>query len=346
MEQINPRGFASDNNSGVHPSIMQALANVNQGHVVAYGNDHYSKSAIEKFKKIFGNDIAVYFLYNGTGANVLALKSVTESWQSILCSEVAHIYEDECGAPEKITGCKLVPLPHVHGKINIEGIHKHLVWLDDEHRVQPRVVSITQSTEMGGVYSLEEIKTISKFCRENDLLLHMDGARLSNAAIKLGLDYIDFTKNAGVDILSFGGTKNGMMFGEAVIFFDPVHAKHSKYFRKQNMQLNSKMRYIAAQFDAYLDPEIWKKNAQNANEKAQYLYNAVKDIKQINVVHPVESNGVFAIIPREITEELQKEVFFYVFDEHANMVRWMCSWDTTTDDIDRFVKRLKELLKV
>jgi threonine aldolase len=345
MEQINPRGFASDNNSGVHPSIMQALANVNHGHVVAYGNDHYSKSAIEKFKNIFGKDIAVYFLYNGTGANVLALKSVTESWQSILCSEVAHIYEDECGAPEKITGCKLVPLPHLHGKISIEGIHKHLVWLNDEHRVQPRVVSITQSTEMGGVYTLEEIKAISKFCKENDLLLHMDGARLSNAAIKLGLDYVEFTKNAGVDILSFGGTKNGMMFGEAVIFFNQDDAKHSKYFRKQNMQLNSKMRYIAAQFDAYLETDVWKKNAQNANEKAQYLYNAVKDIPQINVVHPVESNGVFAIIPTEITAELQKEVFFYVFDEHANMVRWMCSWDTTTDDIDRFVKRLKELLK-
>ncbi len=346
MEQVNPRGFASDNNSGVHPTIMKALANVNNGHVVAYGNDHYSKTAIEKFKGIFGDDIAVYFLYNGTGANVLALKSVTDSWQSIMCSEVAHIYEDECGAPEKITGCKLIPLPHEHGKINVAGIHKHLVWLDDEHRVQPRVVSITQCTEMGGVYSFEEIKTISKFCHDNGLLLHMDGARLSNAAIKLGLDYVDFTKNAGVDILSFGGTKNGMMFGEAVIFFNPEHAKHSKYFRKQNMQLNSKMRYIAAQFDAYLDPTVWKKNAQNANENAQYLYNAIKDITQINVVHPVEANAVFAIIPTEITEELQKEVFFYVFDEHANMVRWMCSWDTTTDDIDRFVKRLKELLNV
>lgn len=341
----NPRGFASDNNSGVHPSIMQALADVNNGHVVAYGGDHYTASAIERFKKIFGQEIAVYFLYNGTGANVLALKSVTESWQSILCSEVAHIYEDECGAPEKITGCKLVPLSHIHGKINIEGIYKHLVWLDDEHRVQPKVVSITQCTEMGGVYSLDEIKTISKFCGDNNLLLHMDGARLSNAAISMGLEYIDFTKNAGVDILSFGGTKNGMMFGEAVVFFNPEHAKHSKYFRKQNMQLNSKMRYIAAQFDAYLNPDIWKTNAKNANEKAQYLYNAVKDIPEINVVHPVDANGVFAIIPTEITEELQKEVFFYVFDEHANMVRWMCSWDTTTNDIDRFVIRLKELLK-
>jgi len=344
MEQTNPRGFASDNNSGVHPAIMQALAQVNHGHVVAYGKDHYTKQAIDKFKTIFGNDIAVYFLYNGTGANVLALRSVTESWQSVLCSEVAHIYEDECGAPEKNTGCKLIPLPHTHGKITVESIHKHLVWLDDEHRVQPRVVSITQSTEMGTVYTLEEIKTISTFCHENNLLLHMDGARISNAAIKLGLDYVDFTKNAGVDILSFGGTKNGLMFGEAVIFFNPELAKHSKYFRKQNMQLNSKMRYIAAQFEAYLAPEVWKINAVNANEKAQYLYNAVKDIKDIKVVHPVDANGVFAIIPTEITEELQKEVFFYVFDEHANMVRWMCSWDTTTDDIDRFVKRLKELL--
>lgn len=343
---INPRGFASDNNSGVHPRIMEAILKVNEGHVVAYGNDHYSKSAIERFKKIFGDDIAVYFLFNGTGANVLSLKAVTESWNSILCSEVAHIYEDECGAPEKVTGCKLIPLPHVHGKISVDGIYKHLVWLDDEHRSQPKVVSITQTTEMGAVYSLKEIKTIADFCHENKLLLHMDGARISNAAVSLGLDYIEFTKNAGVDILSFGATKNGLMFGEAVIFFDKNLAGNSKYFRKQNMQLNSKMRFIAAQFEAYLDSGIWKENAKNANEKAKYLYNQVKDIPQINVVHPVEANGVFAIIPKEITEELQKEVFFYVFDEHANMVRWMCSWDTTTEDIDRFVLRLKQLLKI
>lgn len=345
MKNDNPRGFASDNNSGVHPIIMEALMNVNHGHVVAYGNDHYSKAAIERFKNIFGNDIAVYFLFNGTGANVLSLKSVTETWHSILCSEVAHINEDECGAPEKITGCKLIPLPHTHGKITTESIYKHLVWLDDEHRSQPRVVSITQSTEMGTVYTLEEIKTIANFCHEHKLLLHMDGARISNAAVRLGLDYVEFTKNAGVDILSFGATKNGLMFGEAVIFFNPELSRNSKYFRKQNMQLNSKMRYIAAQFDAYLESGIWKENAKNANEKAQYLYSRVKEIPEIKVVHPVEANGVFAIIPHEITRELQKEVFFYVFDEHANMVRWMCSWDTTKDDIDRFVNRLKQLLK-
>lgn len=340
----NPRGFASDNNSGVHPEVMNAMIEVNHGHVVAYGNDQYSKAAIDKFKTIFGSDIAVYFTYNGTGANVLSLKSVTESWQSILCSEVAHINEDECGAPEKITGSKLIPLQHQHGKISVEGIHKHLVWLNDEHRSQPRVVSITQSTEMGTVYSLNEIKEISGFCHENNLLLHMDGARISNAAVRLGLDFPAFTRDAGVDILSFGGTKNGLMFGEAVIFFKPELAKHAKYYRKQNMQLNSKMRYVAAQFIRYLEPEIWKKNALNANENAQYLYSQVKDIPQVKVVHPVDANGVFAIIPKGITAELQKEVFFYVFDEHANMVRWMCSWDTTRDDIDRFVNRLKQLL--
>ena len=345
MSQINPRGFASDNNSGVHPTILAAMLEANFGHVTAYGSDRYTKSAMDKFKSVFGAETAVYFVYNGTGANVLALKSVTESWQSILCSEVAHIYEDECGAPEKVTGSKLVPLPHTHGKITVDSIAKHLTWLDDEHRVQPRVVSITQSTEMGSVYTVNEIKTIAGFCHKNNLLLHMDGARLSNAAVKLGLDYPAFTKDAGVDILSFGGTKNGLMFGEAVLFFNPDHAKHTKYFRKQNMQLNSKMRFISAQFDAYLDPEVWRTNAQNANEKAQYLYNQVKDIPQIQVMHPVEANGVFAIIPVEITKELQKEVFFYVFDEHANMVRWMCSWDTTNDDIDRFVNRLNELLK-
>lgn len=338
------KGFASDNNSGVHPLIMESLQAVNQGHQKAYGNDIYTAEAIEKFRGIFGKETAVYFTFNGTGANVLAIRSVCDSWHSVLCSEVAHINEDECSAPEKITGCKLIALPHVHGKISVDDIAKYLVWLDDEHRAQPRLVSITQSTEMGSVYTIDEIKTITQFCHENNLLVHMDGARISNAVVSLNTDFKSMTKDAGVDIVSFGGTKNGLMMGEAVLFFNSDLAKYTKYFRKQNMQLNSKMRFVAAQFLAYFENDLWRKNATNSNAMAKYLHEKVAVIPQIKVVHPVDANGVFAIIPTKITTTLQEHTPFYIFDEHTNMARWMCSWDTTKEDIDNFVEKLKGLL--
>lgn len=339
----NPRGFASDNNSGVHPRVMDAILKANDGHVVAYGGDPYTDKATQKFKEIFGSETEVFFVYNGTGANVLALKTVTESWHSILCSEVAHVNEDECSAPEKITGCKLIALPHRHGKISVKDIAKHLVWLDDEHRAQPKVVSITQCTEMGAVYTVEEIQEIVNFCHSNNLLVHMDGARIANAAVALNMDFKECTKDLGIDILSFGGTKNGMMFGEAVLFFNPDLVGAAKYYRKQNMQLNSKMRFIAAQFIEYLNEDVWRPNAVNANKMAQELYKGIKSFDKVEVVHPVEANGVFAKIPADMIPVLQKEMFFYVFDELENMVRWMCSWDTRPEDIQKFCERLAQL---
>lgn len=325
--------------------ILEAIHSANQGHAVAYGNDPYTEKAKAIFHDLFGADTDIYFVFNGTGANVLALRTAADSWQSILCSEYSHIYEDECGAPEKATGCKLVPLKTENGKFGVDQIREHLVWLDDEHRVQPRVVSITQCTEFGTVYSLEEIRTIADFCHANNLLLHMDGARIANAAVALDLPFRAFTRDAGVDIVSFGGTKNGMMMGEAVLFFNPELSKRAKYYRKQNMQLNSKMRFVAAQFEAYLTNDLWKQNAGHANRMAQLLYQEVKDIPGVQVVNPVQANGIFAIIPREITETLQQEFYFYIFNEHYNLARWMCSFDTEEADIRRFGARLRQLLQ-
>lgn len=338
------KGFASDNNSGIHPIILKAIQEVNVGHAVAYGNDPYTQRAKQKFYEHFGEDIDVYFVFNGTGANVLSLRSIADSWQSVLCSEYSHIYEDECGAPEKNTGCKLVPLKTEHGKFGIQQIAEHLTWLDDEHRVQPRVVSITQCTEFGTIYTVEEIKAITDFCHANNMLVHMDGARIANAAVSLNLPFRAFTRDTGIDVLSFGGTKNGMMMGEAVIFFDQSLSKNAKYYRKQNMQLNSKMRYVAAQFEAYLSNDLWKKNATQSNAMAQLLFQHVKDIPGVQVINPVQANGIFAIIPKEVTPALQKEFFFYVFHEGYNLVRWMCSFDTNEEDILKFAAKLKEVL--
>lgn len=340
------KSFASDNNSGVHPEILKAIAAANTGHTLAYGNDEFTQKAKELLEMHFGDDIDVYFMFNGTGANVLALKTLTQSWQSILCSEYAHINEDECGAPEKITGCKLIPLKTEQGKFGIQQIAEHLTWLDDEHRVQPRVVSITQSTEFATVYSEEEIKAICDFCHAHHLLVHMDGARIANAAVSLGLPFRAFTRDLGVDVVSFGGTKNGMMMGEAVIFFNRELSAQAKYYRKQNMQLNSKMRFVSAQFIAYLENDLWKRNATQANQMAQLLYQQVKDIPGVQVLNQVQANGIFAIIPKEITPALQQEYFFYVFNEHYNVVRWMCSFDTTEEDVLNFAAAIRRHLKV
>ncbi|MCX7743263.1 MAG: low specificity L-threonine aldolase [Flavobacteriales bacterium] len=336
------KSFASDNNSGVHPEILKAIEAANVGHTFAYGNDKYTSKAKELLEAYFGNNIDVYFMFNGTGANVLALKTLTRSWQSILCSEYAHIYEDECGAPEKNTGSKLIPLKTEQGKFGIQQIAQHLTWLNDEHRVQPRVVSITQSTEFATVYTVDEIKAICDFCHANNLLVHMDGARIANAAVSLGVSFKEFTRDLGVDVVSFGGTKNGMMMGEAVIFFNPELSAEAKYYRKQNMQLNSKMRFVSAQFIAYLENDLWKRNATQANQMAQLLYQKVKDIPGIQVLNQVQSNGIFAIIPKEITPALQQEYFFYVFNEHYNVVRWMCSFDTTEEDVLNFAAAIRK----
>ena len=341
----NKRGFASDNNAGVHPAILEAIASVNDGHVIAYGDDLYTSKAVSSIQQQLGEDTGVFFVFIGTAANVLGLSSVTQSYHAVICPETAHINVDECGAPEKFSGCKLLASDTPDGKLTVEMIASHMHGIGFEHHVQPRVVSITQATEMGTVYTLDEIRSIADYTHEQGMLLHMDGARISNAIVSLDCDLYEMTGGAGVDILSFGGTKNGMMYGEAVVFFNRALCEDFKYRRKQGMQLSSKMRYIAAQFSAFLENDLWKQNARHANLMAQKLYEAVKNIPGVKITQKVESNAVFAIIPEETIEKLQEAYFFYVWDESTSEVRWMCSFDTTKEDIEGFASRLRSLLE-
>src|ERR1035437_5542982 len=277
------RGFASDNNAGVHPDILKAIVNANSGHAIAYGGDFYTEQAIEKFKKYFGDHVSVYFVFLGTAANVLSLKALTNSYHAVICADTAHIHTDECGAPEKFNGCKLITVPTGNGKITPEEIKKHLHGFGFEHHAQPKVISITQSTEMGSVYSLQEIKTLANLAHEHEMYLHVDGARIANAAVSLGKSFKEMITDSGVDILSFGGTKNGLMYGEAVIFLKEGLDENFKYYRKQGMQLASKMRFIAAQFLGYFENELWRKNAEHANHMAQLLAREIATIKEITI---------------------------------------------------------------
>lgn len=339
------RNFASDNNAGVHPEILDAIARANQGHVVAYGDDAYTRSAIEKFEEHFGPDIAVFFTFNGTGANVLSLQSLTRPFHSVICSDYAHIWTDECGAPEKHTGCKLIPLPHQDGKITVDAVRHAYHGIGDEHHSQPRVISITQSTEMGTVYKPEEIRSLAHFAHEHDMFLHVDGARIANAAASLGQNLRQASRDLGVDVLSFGGTKNGILGGEAVVFFQPDMSRDFLYLRKQSMQLASKMRFIAAQFEALLTNDLWRRSAEHANRMARLLEAEVGRIPGVKVVWKVEANGVFAQIPPHSIEKIKEDYFFYTWIEEESIVRWMCSFDTTEEDIRHLAKVVSEAVK-
>ena len=337
--------FASDNNAGVHPKIMQALQKCNQGHVVGYGDDPFTQRAIQLFKTYFTPQTGVYFVYGGTGANVTGLQVMLKPYQAVLCADTAHIYVDECGAPEKFTGCKLMPIQTTDGKLRVEQLEPFLSMLHFEHHVQPAVISITQPTEMGTVYTIEEIKAIADFAHSNEMYLHMDGARIANAAAFLDTSFRSFTVEAGVDVLSFGGTKNGLMFGEVVLIFNQQFRNDFKYIRKQGMQLHSKMRYMAAQFEAYLTDELWLKNARRANAMARLLAEKLHAIPQIKITQKVQTNAVFTVVPPEIIEPLRKEDFFYTWNAARHEVRWMTAFDTTEQDVDKFVMTLKRILK-
>jgi threonine aldolase len=332
------RSFASDNNAGVHPGVLEAIARANHGHVVAYGDDAYTRSAIKKFEEHFGPDIAVFFTFNGTGANVLSLQSLTRPFHSILCSAFAHIYVDECGAPEKLTGCKLIPLAHHDGKITLNSVREAYHGIGDQHHSQPRVISITQATEMGTVYKPGEIQALAQFAHEHDMFLHVDGARIANAAVSLGQNLQQATRDLGVDVLSFGGTKNGILGGEAVVFFRRELSHDFLYLRKQSMQLASKMRFIAAQFEALLTGDLWRKSAEHANRMARLLEKEVSRIPQVKIVWKVEANGVFAQIPKHAIEKIRQQYFFYTWMEEESIVRWMCSFDTTEEDVRSFAE--------
>ena len=339
------KGFASDNNAGVHPAILKAMEEANKAHAVGYGDDPYTGKAIRILKKEFGEDTEVFFVFNGTGANVLGLSSVTQSWNSVICADTAHIEEDECGAPEKFTGCKLLTVKSVNGKIWPEDIQQHLKSFDFEHHSQPKVISISQVTELGTVYTPGEIRAIAELVHSRGMYLHMDGARVANAAVALNLPFRAFTRDCGVDILSFGGTKNGMMMGESVLFFNPELARNTKYLRKQSMQLYSKMRFTGAQFIAYFENDLWKKSAAHANRMARLLEAEIKKIPEVKITQKVEANGVFAVIPRKILKPLQDKFFFYTWDDLANEVRWMTSFDTTEQEIREFAGLIRKLLK-
>ena len=339
------RSFASDNNAGVHPEIIEAITRANQGHVVAYGDDSFTRSAVTKFEEHFGDGIAVFFTFNGTGANVLGLQSLNRPYHAVLCSDYAHIYTDECGAPEKHTGCKLIPLAHQNGKITVDQVRHAYHGIGDQHHVQVRVISITQSTEMGTVYRPEEVRALAEFAHERGMFLHMDGARIANAAVSLGQTLRQATRDLGVDVLSFGGTKNGIIGGEAVVFFDPQLSSDFLFLRKQGMQLASKMRFIAVQFEALLTDHLWKRSAEHANRMAKVLESEVRKIPNVRIVWNVEANGVFSQIPQHAIEKIKAQYFFYPWIEDECIVRWMCSFDTTEDDIRDFVKVVAEAVR-
>jgi threonine aldolase len=336
--------FGSDNYSGVHPDIMEALQQVNHGHAGSYGSDEYTAKAIQKFKEHFGERIEVFFAYNGTAANVLGLSTLTQSFNAIICSDLAHIYVDESTAPEKFIGCRQITIPTTDGKIYPSDIEDRIQRVDDQHHPQAKVISISQSTEYGTVYTIAEIAEIAAVAKRRGLYLHMDGSRISNAAVSLNEDFRTFTGDNGVDVLSFGGTKNGMMFGEAIVFFNADLARQFKFIRKQGMQLHSKMRFISAQFNALLSNERWRKNASHANAMARLMADKLSGIPQVKITQSVDANGVFAIIPKAIVPALQEDQFFYIWNEKISEARLMCSFDTKEEDVERFVTKLKQLL--
>jgi len=338
------RGFASDNNAGVHPRVWDALRSADRGHAVAYGDDVYTETAVRLFRERFGERAEVFFVFGGTGANVSALAAVTRPFQAVVCAETAHINVDECGAPERFNGCKLVALPTPDGKLRVEQIEPLLARRGDQHHVQPRVVSVSQPTELGTVYTIEELSGLAAFAHERGMLLHVDGARLANAAAHLNVPLSELTAGAGVDVLSFGGTKNGMMYGEAVVFFDPAQAEEFRFVRKQCAQLPSKMRFVAAQFTALLGEDLWRETAAHANRMAQTLASELRTIPQVRITQPVESNAVFALLPREIIPRVQERFFFYVWNEQTSEVRLMCSFDTTDEDVAELTAVIREVV--
>lgn len=345
MEAVRGHLLTSDNASGVHPEVMARLAEVNQGHVPGYGADEVTQQALARFKALFGEQSETLLLFNGTAANVLALKGMVQSHEAVFCSEEAHLQVDECGAPEHFVGCKLLPVPSLEGKLSLAKIEQRLAAERDVvHRSQPRVISLAQATERGSVYSLEELRAITAFARERALLVHMDGARLANAAAALGVGFAEMTADLGIDVLSFGGTKNGLMMAEALVVLNPALQQAYPYIRKQGMQLASKQRFLAAQFLAYFDNRLWQRNAANANAMATYLAEQLVQFEQVRLSAAVEVNMVFAQLPTAWVEPLLQHTPLLVWPgEAVSEVRLVTSFDTCPGDIDQFVHHIDRL---
>jgi threonine aldolase len=336
------RGFASDNFAGVHPQILAAMAAANGGHVTSYGADPYTAAAHEVLRAHLGPQAQVFFVFNGTGANVVSLQSMTQRWDAVICAESAHINTDECGAPEKIAGLKLLTVRTPDGKLTPALVELQAWGWGDEHRAQPRVVSITQSTELGTVYTPAEIAALTAHAHERGMFVHLDGARIANAAAALDVPLRDFTTDAGVDVLSFGGTKNGLMYGEAIVVLNPDAVRGVDFLRKAAMQLASKMRFVGVQFEHLFGTDLWLRSAQHANAMAARLSAALGDVPGLRITRDVQANAVFAILPPEVTTRLQEQFHFYVWSEHTGEVRWMCSYDTTPQDVDDFAEAVRK----
>lgn len=330
------RGFASDNTSGVHPNVLAAIASANTGHTPAYGDDHWTAEATTALREAFECEAEVLLCFGGTGANVISLASVTRPHQAVLCAESAHLWDNECAAPERFIGAKLIPLAHHQGKLTASTLVPHLQPGRGVHNALPRVVTVTQPTEFGTLYSLAELRELADFAHQHGLLLHVDGARFANAAAALNCTLAELGPGCGVDILSFGGTKNGLMGAEAVLFFRPELAAEAEYARKQAMQLASKMRFVAAQFIAYMDGELWRDLATQANQMTARLTAACQTINGFELSYPAPCNMSFPKLNPRVLSELSQAHYFYTWDEANSVARWVTSFDTTTDDIDQF----------
>jgi threonine aldolase len=335
------RSFASDNNSGVHPLIMEAIVNANTDHAVGYGEDPWTEQAEKKLKEVFGSEASPFLVFNGTGANAVALQAVTRPFNSIICAETAHIYVDECGAPARMSGASVIPIPTTDGKLTVDLIRQKLTNFGVCHHSQPKAVYISQVSELGTVYTLEEIREIADLLHAHDMYLHMDGARLANACAYLNCSMRRMTVESGVDILSFGGTKNGMMMGEAVISFRPELSEYLQYYRKQSAQLASKLRYLSAQFIPYLENNLWLENAMKANIAASKLVALLSRYPEIKFTQKPETNQLFFIAPPEVARRLREKYYFYFWNEARYEIRLVTSWDTTGEDLAGFEADLK-----
>ncbi|MEU9720195.1 low specificity L-threonine aldolase [Streptomyces sp. NPDC047976] len=340
------RGFASDNYAGTHPEILAAIALVNGGHQVSYGGDVYTERLQEVVRGHFGPTAQAYPVFNGTGANVFALQTMLSRWEAVVCAESAHINVDEGGAPEKMAGIKLLTVPTWDGKLTPELIDRQAWGFEDEHRARPKVVSIAQSTELGTCYTPDEIRAICDHAHDLGMLVYLDGARLANAAATLGVPLREMTTDAGVDVLSLGGTKNGLLFGELVVVLNEDAVRGTAHLRKTSMQLGSKMRFMSVQFEALLGGDLWLRSAARSNAMAQRLYEAVRGLPGLEIARPVQANQIFAVLPPAVTERLQKRFRFYTWNEQAGEVRWMTSFDTTEDDVDAFAAAIAQELAV
>jgi len=337
------KGFASDNYSGIHPEIVDAILKANNEHEISYGDDHYTFEALQIFRNIFGENTDVLYCFNGTGANVVALKTCLLPFQAVICAETAHINADECGAPTQAIGSSLITISTPDGKLTPKLIEPYLTRIGNVHNTQPKVISISQSTELGTVYTTDELKKLCDFAHKHKMYIHMDGARISNAVAALGVSMKEATVDCGIDIMSFGGTKNGLLIGEAVLIFNDVLKHNAAFFQKQSAQLFSKNRFIATQYIALLSNNLWLRMANHANSMASLLATEVAKIPGVRLTQPSQANAVFAIIPKHAVKPLQEAFRFYVWNETTMELRWMCSFDTTEQEVLEFATLLKKL---